>query len=171
MKRFSSLSSGLLGVRYASSPLDFRSLLAKQGQQAGAGSQFDGQFCGGDGMLDGSAIANMQKTLRASMTPEMMESMRNAVMQNGPQGLSDMEGGGMMGMMAFGMGENEKGKRVARAAKMTMNMKTGKMEHDFREEQLDPDDECLPKQEAQVPPVGEVTEVEFVDESSKRVGR
>lgn len=98
---------------------------------------------GGQGRGFSPDMARMvEQQLRKSMPSEVQEAMRNAMadrMKGGGQG-------GKIGMMAFGEGVNEKGKRVARGAKMEFDMSTGKMTKDFHEKQLDPDDPQLPRE-------------------------
>ena len=89
-------------------------------------------------------------------------------LKNGGNGMKIPGGGGMgMGMMAFGMGENEKGKKVARAASMRYDPSTGQMKSDFKETQLEPDDEQLASNAPQVD-MSNVTEVEFEEDKPKK---
>eukprot|EP00796_Vickermania_ingenoplastis_P004159 gene4159-3000_t len=142
-------------------PPDFASLLSQQIKPMQSGDRFDGNFCGSPGFLDTSLLANMQQTLRANMTPEMKESMEALL-----QGSDLTNGSGMkMGVMAFGMGENERGKKVARAAKMSVDLETGKMEKDFVEQQMEPDDVSLPKDTVESYDTEGAMEVEFVEDA------
>lgn len=135
--------------------------------QSGAQDFFDGHFQPGSGFMEPMNVAQMQNTLRANMTPEMRDSM-SSMLKSALQGGDGMPGG-TVGMMAFGMGENEKGKKVARAAKLSYDLKTGKVSKDFTEEQLEPDDVSLPKETVGDYSTDGATEVEFV-EDQKRVG-
>jgi hypothetical protein len=106
--------------------------------QQGAGGRPN---AGGFG-LDPEAMKQMQNQMRAMMSnPQMQEQMRNAISNPGMGGE-----GGKIGVMAFGHGVNEKGKRVVRGAKLEIDPKTGKISKDFAEKQLDPDDPMLPKE-------------------------
>lgn len=149
-----------LCLRSSTSPPDFRSLLNQKISPTPSADRFDGNFMGGPGFIDHNLIANMQQTLQANLTPEMRESM-SALLQNAG-GLTN-EGGMKMGVMAFGMGENERGKKVARAAKMSVDLQTGKMEKDFVEQQVEPDDLNLPKETVESYETEGAMEVEFVE--------
>lgn len=129
--------------------------------QGGTQEFFNGRFQPGSGFMDPHGIAQMQHTLRANLTPEMRDSM-SSMLQSALQGGDGMPGGSM-GVMAFGMGENEKGKKVARAAKLSYDLKTGKVSKDFAEEQLEPDDVSLPKETVENYNTDSATEVEFVE--------
>lgn len=139
--------------------------------------RFDGKFSGGPGFLDASLIANMQRTMQANLTPEMKESMSSLFQQHSLSNGDGVEsllnnlrsgaGGMKMGMMAFGMGENEKGKKVARAAKMSVDLQTGKLEKDFVEKQVEPDDVALPKETVESYETDGAIEVEFVSDDKK----
>ncbi|KPA76845.1 putative mitochondrial hypothetical protein [Leptomonas pyrrhocoris] len=126
---------------------------------------FNGRFQPGSGFMEPHGIAAMQSTLRANMTPEMRDSMAS-MLQSALQSGDGMPGGSM-GMMAFGVGENEKGKKVARAAKLSYDLKTGKVNKDFMEEQLEPDDVSLPKETVESYDTEGATEVEFVESEKK----
>ena len=129
---------------------------------------FDGRFQAGNGFMDPNSIAQMQNTLRANMTPEMRDSMAS-MLQSALQGGDGMPDGSV-GMMAFGVGENEKGKKVARAAKLSYDLKTGKVNKDFVEEQLEPDDVSLPKETVENYDTEGATEVEFVEDQKQGKG-
>ncbi|KAG5494984.1 hypothetical protein JKF63_02036 [Porcisia hertigi] len=129
--------------------------------EGGVPEFFNGRFPAGSGYIDPKSVLEMQKTLRANMTPEMRDSMAS-MLQSALQGGDGMPGGSV-GMMAFGMGENEKGKKVARAAKLSYDLKTGKINKDFVEEQLEPDDISLPKEPAENYSSDDALEVEFVE--------
>lgn len=110
----------------------------QQQQQQGGSGGCPGGACGAN--VD---MAQMQQQMASMMNNgQLQETIRNA-MQNMGQGGGD---GPKMGMMAFGVGENEKGKKVARAAKVVVDPTTGKVEKDFREQQLEDDDPVLPKE-------------------------
>ncbi|GET91761.1 hypothetical protein, conserved [Leishmania tarentolae] len=133
--------------------------------QQGVPEFFNGHFESGSGFIDHRNISQMQNTLRANMTPEMRESMASmleAALKGG-----DGIPGCSVGMMAFGMGENEKGKKVARAAKVYCDLKTGKVDKDFVEEQLEPDDISLPKETVEDYSTEGALEVEFVEDQKK----
>ncbi|XQJ29965.1 hypothetical protein NXY56_006029 [Leishmania guyanensis] len=138
------------------------SLSAGQGD---APEFFDGRFQPGSGFLDSHSITQMQNTLRANLTPEMRDNMAS-MLQSALQGDGGMPGGSI-GMMAFGMGENEKGKKVARAAKLSYDLKTGKVNKDFVEEQLEPDDISLPKETVEDYHTEGALEVEFVEDQKR----
>lgn len=133
--------------------------------QGGVPEFFSGRFEPGSGFMDAQGIAQMQNTLRANMTPEMRDSMAS-MLQSALQGGDGMPGGSV-GMMAFGMGENEKGKKVARAAKLSYDLKTGKVNKDFVEEQLEPDDVSLPKETVDDYSTDGAVEVEFVEDQKR----
>ncbi|KAG5468938.1 hypothetical protein LSCM4_02331 [Leishmania orientalis] len=126
---------------------------------------FNGRFQPGSGFIDPQSISQMQSALRANMTPEMRDSMASML----KSALQDANGmpGGSVGMMAFGMGENEKGKKVARAAKLSYDLKTGKVIKDFVEEQLEPDDLSLPRETVEDYSTESALEVEFVEDHEK----
>ncbi|AIO01318.1 hypothetical protein LPMP_330250 [Leishmania panamensis] len=107
----------------------------------------------------------MQNTLRANLTPEMRDNMAS-MLQSALQGDGSIPGGSI-GMMAFGMGENEKGKKMARAAKLSYDLKTGKVNKDFVEEQLEPDDISLPKETVEDYHTEGALEVEFVEDQKR----
>ncbi|KAG5469282.1 hypothetical protein LSCM1_02497 [Leishmania martiniquensis] len=138
-------------------------------EQGGAPELFNGRFEPGSGFIDPQSISQMQRTLRANLTPEMRESMAS-MLQSALQGGDGMPGGSV-GMMAFGMGENEKGKKVARAAKLSYDLKTGRVSKDFVEEQLEPDDVSLPKETVEDYSTESALEVEFVEDREKAGGR
>lgn len=130
--------------------------------------KFDGNFMGGSGFLDPSMIKEMQEKVRSTLTPEIRQSMEAMLQGMGAGGdLAPKMGEMKMGMMAFGMGENEKGKKVARAAKMSMDLRTGKMEKDFVEQQVEPDDLSLPKETVEKYETEGAIEVEFVEDQKK----
>lgn len=133
--------------------------------QGGVPEFFNGHFEPGSGLMDQHSISQMQNTLRANMTPEMRESMAS-MLQSALQGGDGMPGGSV-GMMAFGMGENEKGKKVARAAKVYYDLKTGKVDKDFVEKELEPDDLSLPKETVEDYSTEGALEVEFVEDQGK----
>lgn len=134
------------------------------------GNFFDGNFAGGSPFIDAGMLKDMHSKLRESLTPEVRESMA-AMMQSAlgtgtkGRGLSMPDcGGGAMGMMAFGIGDNEKGKKVARAAKLSYDLKTGKVCKDFIETQIEPDDVSLPRETVHDYAVEDATEVQFVED-------
>ena len=92
----------------------------------------------GGGAMDPEA---MQAAMKAAMA--QVEKMTGGKpMPSGGPGGPEMK----MKMMAFGTGVNEKGKRVARAASAEMDPTTGKrLNTEFHEKQLDPDDPQLAK--------------------------
>ena len=123
---------------------DLGNMLQQMQQQGsggrGGGQQPQGGGCGPGGC--GAPTPEMMQQLQAQMGNMMSGGNMNEMMKNmGGQG-----GGAKVGMMAFGQGENERGKRVNRAAKMVFDTETGKMETDFHEEQIDPDDPMLGKE-------------------------
>lgn len=178
------LKASSTGSNYGGSgavpPPDFKSLLNHSLRNpTSTDDRFDGNFRGGPGFLDHNLIANMQKTMQANLTPEMKESISALFQQQPMPGGNGLEsllnnlstatgGGGMkMGVMAFGMGENEKGKKVARAAKMSVDLQTGKLEKNFVEKQVEPDDVALPKETVESYETEGAIEVEFVDDNKK----
>ncbi|CAD2217846.1 hypothetical protein AGDE_01771 [Angomonas deanei] len=145
----------------------FSDLLSKTQSHPKKGSAddlFNGNFRS-DAFIDPSVISNMQQTLQANLTPEMRDSMASilqSALQNG-----DGMPGGQMGMMAFGVGENEKGKKVARGAKLSYDLKTGKVNKDFVEQQLEEDDVSLPKDTVEDYTTDGAIEVEFEEDTKK----
>nr|CCC94130.1 conserved hypothetical protein [Trypanosoma congolense IL3000] len=135
-----------------------------QSRTSGGGSPdfFDGNFVGGSRTMDPAMLRDMHQKLSQSLTPDMRESMRAMVdsMQRG-------DGMPQMGMMAFGVGENEKGKKVARGAKMMFDPKTGKFSKDFVEQQLEDDDLMLPKETVEDYSTDGAIEVEFEDDTKQ----
>jgi hypothetical protein len=105
-------------------------MMNKNDNAGGAGAAFDP-----------AALAQMRQQFQSQMTPEMREQMRNQMLQN-----FGGKNGGTISFGMMGVGVNEKGKKVARAAKLDFDMSTGKMEKNFHEKQLDPDDPMLPKE-------------------------
>ena len=112
----------------------------------GALNPFGGGTCSvptgslrGDEFIDMSRLQMMQQQMQQSFTPEMRQAVSDTISGlrsgNGPQG--------GMGMMAFGVGENENGKRVAKAAKVFVDT-DGNVTKEYKEHQIDPDD-MLPK--------------------------
>lgn len=161
-----------------SSPPDFQSMLSNSLRHPmPSNDRFDGNFTGGPGFLDPSFIANMQKTVQANLTPEMKESIASLVQQHSMSSgagleslmnnLSSAEGGMKMGVMAFGMGENERGKKVVRAGKMSVDVQTGKIEKDFMEKQVEPDDVALPRETVESYETDNAIEVEFLNDEKK----
>lgn len=161
-------SGGGCGAGAADPYRQFSDILSSRSPH-GAADIFDGKFMGGSGVIDPSAIAQMQRMLQANITPEMRDSMAKMMRSN----LQGDGGGGdaSMGMMAFGLGENEKGKKVARAAKLSYDLKTGKVSKDFMEQQLDPDDVSLPKDTVGNYDTDGAVEVEFVEATQELHGK
>ncbi|EPY34707.1 hypothetical protein STCU_01395 [Strigomonas culicis] len=146
---------------------DLLSRTHRPNPQTSKGDLFNGNFQS-DQFFDTSVLSNMQQTLQASLTPEMrdsMASMMHSALQRG-----DGMPGGQMGMMAFGMGENEKGKKVARGATLSYDLKTGKVNKDFMEQQLEDDDPCLPKETVGDYSTEGAMEVEFVEDQRQLHG-
>lgn len=93
----------------------------------------------GDEFIDVNTLSAMRDKMQQTFSPEMLQSVHKTIQQG-------MQGGGMpggMGMMAFGVGENENGKRVAKAAKVFVD-NNGNVTKEYKEQQIDPDD-MLPK--------------------------
>jgi hypothetical protein len=109
------------------------------------------------GFSSGLALSSM---ISEGLSKDMQERVRN---------LQSMGGGQMMGAMAFGVGENEKGKKVARAAKMTFDPATGEMKKDFVEKQLEPDDVQLPKETVENYDTTNCIEVELEEAPQKKL--
>lgn len=111
------------------------------------------------GMPNPMMMAAMAQRMSNALTPEQREQMQKQMGQF-------MGGEGMkMGMMAFGVGENEKGKKVARVGKIMIDPKTGKvLERDFVEKQLEEDDLQLPKETVESYDTSNATEIELTDE-------
>jgi hypothetical protein len=111
--------------------------------QGGGGgkNRFDGNFAGSGNFanIDASALQSMASQMQRAMTPEVQESMRQ-MMSGMSQGNQNF---GKMGVMAFGVGENERGKKVARKASIEFDPATGKMKKEFEEHQIDPDDPMI----------------------------
>ncbi|RNF24674.1 uncharacterized protein Tco025E_02433 [Trypanosoma conorhini] len=147
---------------------DFAKILSQaKANSPGNGSSsdfFNGRFEGGSATMDPSMLQNMHRTLNQSLTPEMQDSMR-AMME----GLKRGDGIPQMGVMAFGVGENERGKKVARGAKLTFDPNTGRVSKDFVESQLEEDDPMLPKETVGDYHTEGAIEVEFEEDSRRRV--
>lgn len=144
---------------------------APPGGQGGAAGdrRFDGNFQGGGpfAAIDPSALQSMAAQMKRSMTPEVQENLRK-MMSGMQQGQQDF---GKMGIMAFGVGENEKGKKVARGAKIEFDPATGKISKDFHEHQLDPDDPMLSQSaESKAAEAAPCTEVQFEEDATPSSG-
>lgn len=148
----------------------------------GSGDYFDGNFLGGDQYINPANLSAMQSTLQRCMTPEIRESVNgllSEIRMNNPDAVRSMFGGdhgAKMGVMAFGVGENEKGKKVARAAKYEYNEKGESISKDFFEQQLEEDDVQLPKETVEDYSTEDAIEVEFVEgqiesETSEKMNR
>ncbi|EAN78469.1 uncharacterized protein TEOVI_000322300 [Trypanosoma equiperdum] len=139
---------------------------AKKGSFNGSSSSpsdfFDGRFVGGSPTMDPAMLQDMHQKLNQSLTPEVRESMK-AMMESIQRG----DGMPQMGMMAFGVGENEKGKKVARGAKLMFDPSTGKLSKDFVEKQLEDDDPVLPKETVGDYNTEGAIEVEFEEDARK----
>lgn len=139
--------------------------LMKPHAPADDGKRFDGNFSANP-FMDPNMLTQMRDTMRRSMTPEMQANVQ--------QMMSDMQHGKSnfpkMGVMAFGVGENERGKKVARGAKIEFDPATGKMTKDFQEHQLDPDDVQLPKETVENYDTKDCMEVEFEEDRGKISG-
>lgn len=133
-------------------------------------NRFDGNFGGNPGILDESLLQNMRSQMQRNLTPELQSSIQNmmASMRSGqmPMPFGGGGEGGKIGVMAFGMGENERGKKVARGAKLEFDPATGKMSTDFQEHQIDPDDPMLPKETVENYDTANCIEVEFDDKNT-----
>ena len=117
-------------------------------QQQGAGGGCPGGSCGAPG-AGGMNPQMMQQLAQRMQSPDMQGRMRDAMAKMGqimPRAGGGGDGGGKVSMVMMGVGENERGKKVARAAKLDFDMATGKISKDFHEKQLDPDDLQLPKE-------------------------
>ncbi|KAG8345678.1 hypothetical protein TRVL_03497 [Trypanosoma vivax] len=140
-----------------------RILAQAKGTSSGDSSTefFDGRFVGGSPTMDPNMLRDMHRSLSQSLTPEMRESMRSMME-------SMQRGNGMpqMGMMAFGVGENERGKKVARGAKLTFDPNTGTFSKDFIEKQLEDDDCMLGKGTEDSSPAEEI-EVMFEEDAKQ----
>lgn len=121
--------------------------------------RFDGTFQHTAASLDPMAAAMMQQQLQRALSPEMKDNLQRMMSSM----TAGKEGFGTIGVMAFGMGENERGKKVARGAKMEFDPATGKMKTDFHEHQLDPDDPMLPKETVENYDTSNCIEVELDD--------
>ncbi|KAF8291618.1 hypothetical protein TcYC6_0124410 [Trypanosoma cruzi] len=145
---------------------DFAKILSQaQKNSPGCGCSsdfFNGRFAGGSATIDPSMLQDMHRTLNQSLSPEVRDSMR-AMME----GLKRGDGLPQMGVMAFGVGENERGKKVARGAKLAFDPNTGKVSKDFVEKQLEEDDPMLPKETVGDYHTEGAIEVEF-EEDAKR---
>ena len=132
-------------------------------QQMGRSGGMPGSSMGMTGAMQGGApfppMSMMGGGPGGQVPPEVLEKLQQAtggmnlgdivaqaqkmaMAQGGPGG----DGGPKMGMYMMGQGVDERGKRVARMGKVIKDMKTGKVEKDFVEKQLDPDDVALPKE-------------------------
>lgn len=130
-------------------------------QQQGGGGGAPGFNFGNMGM-NPQALSQLREQMQKQMTPEMRDQMRNQMLQN----LGGKQGGGKISLGMMGVGVNEKGKRVARGAKIDFDMATGKMSKDFHEKQLDPDDPMLPKETVENYDTSDCIEI-HLDESGK----
>lgn len=138
----------------------FAGLMNTPQRGANSNNRFDGNFQGSGPFanLDPSALQSMADQMKRSMTPEVQETMRNMMsgMSHGNQNF------GKMGIMAFGVGENERGKKVARKAKLEFDPATGKIVQDFEEHQIDPDDPMIAQsEESKAAEAAPCMEVEF----------
>lgn len=109
----------------------------------------------GDEFIDMGQLMQMREKLQQTFTPEMRRQVQDAL-----QGGGGMPGG--MGIMAFGIGENENGKRVAKGAKIMVD-NNGNVTKEYKEHQIDPDD-MLPKHDksdATTYNYDDATEVQF----------
>ena len=133
--------------------------------------RFDGNF---DSLrqpfaLDVEEAQKLNARAMADLAPSILEEVNkmranyNSLIR---ENFSDRSGPGF-GMMAFGVGENERGKKVARGASLVYNPATGKMETNFAEHQLDPDDPMLPKGAVENYDTKDAIEVEFEEERGK----
>ncbi|KAH9578215.1 hypothetical protein LSM04_008382 [Trypanosoma melophagium] len=132
----------------------------------GTADLFDGRFVGGSPTMDPAMLQNMHQTLKQSLTPEMRDSMR-AMME----GLQRGDGLPQMGMMAFGVGENEKGKKVARGAKLAYDPNTGKISKDFVEKQIEEDDPMLSSGRTENYKAEDDIEVQFEEDAKAHSGK
>ncbi|CCW63042.1 unnamed protein product [Phytomonas sp. EM1] len=164
MLRLSRVSHAIIGraILLRNQFDDFSKILS-QAKIAGNSNMFDGNFKGGDGLIDPSQLAGMHSVLRANMSPEMQDSMKS-LMDSISKGDGMPQG---FGVMAFGLGENEKGKKVARAARMMYDTKNGKLDKDFMEQQLEPDDVSLPKETVEDYNTEGAIDVEFVEDQKR----
>jgi hypothetical protein len=120
-------------------------------------------------LKSGQFSASMIQNLMGQDLPGGGGQMTEMLMRN-MSNLAKVGGGASgMGMMAFGMGENEKGKKVARAAKMVYDPATGQMKKDFVEQQLEPDDVQLPKETVENYDTSNCIEVELEEAPPKQV--
>lgn len=128
-------------------------------------NRFDGNFSANP-FMDQGMLTQMRDSMRRSMTPEMQANVQQmmAEMQQGKGNFPKM------GVMAFGVGENERGKKVARGAKIEFDPNTGKISKDFQEHQLDPDDVQLPKETVESYDTANCMEVEFEEDRGKISG-
>lgn len=173
-----STCGALLATRVCRSQIDdFSKILAQAHQQRsstqGDPNYFDGNFQGSDRFINASNLSAMQSKFQESLTPEMRESMSNILNEiklNNVDSLKNLfggEDGPRMGVMAFGVGENEKGKKVARAAKYEYNAKGESVSKDFFEHQLEDDDVQLPKETVDDYSTDGAMEVEFVEDQKR----
>lgn len=134
------------------------------GQENNSG-RFDGNFSANP-FMDQGMLTQMRDSMRRSMTPEMQANVQR-MMSDMTQGNANFP---KMGVMAFGVGENERGKKVARGAKIEFDPNTGKISKDFQEHQLDPDDLQLPKETVETYETENCTEVQFEEDREKIAG-
>lgn len=129
------------------------------------GNRFDGNFQPNN-FLDNDALSGLRSQLQKNLTPEVQQNIQRMMssMQQGKEHFPTM------GVMAFGVGENERGKKVARGAKMEFDPATGKMKTEFAEHQLDPDDIPLPKETVENYDTENCVEVEFAEDTKKVKG-
>lgn len=138
----------------ASSSADMASMMK---QAASSGRPFPSSS-----FIDPSNFSEMQKVFERSVSPEMREQIRGAMMN---------KSGNMSGMMAFGMTENEKGKRVMKASAVMRDEFGNLVHNEHMEHQLDPDDVELPKETVGNYDTDGSIEVEFEEDAKKIDGR
>eukprot|EP00744_Colponema_vietnamica_P023467 GILI01033958.1.p1 GENE.GILI01033958.1~~GILI01033958.1.p1 ORF type:complete len:205 (+),score=74.13 GILI01033958.1:73-687(+) len=116
----------------------------------------------GEEFIDMGSLMQMRDKFQQAFTPEMRQQVQSTLQGMGNGG---MPGG--MGMMAFGIGQNENGKRVAKAAKVMVD-NNGNVTKEYKEQQLDPDD-MLPKHDRTDASTNydDATEVQFEEGGSK----
>lgn len=133
---------------------------AQQQQKYGSYNQYSSQH-----IMDESPYLNMKDMLPMfRQQAEQLTGSRMDLNTIKEQLCNSNPGpGGGFGMMAFGVGQDERGKRVARGATMMRNS-DGTVTRDFMEQQLDPDDPMLPKEAVDRYDTSDAIEVELEEQ-------
>ena len=142
--------------------------------------RWDGTMPADAGQWDTSSVSNFQSLMHSSLNKlksgdmkldmnYMMQGIPDEFRKNAEASLQKSPMG--FGMMAFGVGENEKGKKCARAAKMVFDPASGEMKKEFRETQIEPDDVQLPKEKVENNDTSNCIEVELEEKPASSEGK